>query len=104
MISNTIGKTTSPAPKKHPSTMANRQGLAEITPIAAATASGLAKRAIGVKPQMSANNNNASATVPIFVVVLTAIPIPERSARVILTGSLVAQYDNGKGELLLLVA
>jgi hypothetical protein len=57
--------------------MANCQGLAEITAIAAAAASGLAKREIGVKPQMSANTANASAAVPIFVVVLTAIPNSE---------------------------
>src|SRR4029453_552261 len=102
MISNNIGKTISPAPKKHPSTIANRHGLAETTAIAAATASGLARREIGVKPQMSANTSDTSATV-----ILTAMPSPERSAFSVAHSqrrSVVVQCDRAKGELLLLLA
>ena len=80
--------------------MANRHGLDEITAIAAATGSGLAKREMGVKPQMSARTINASATVPIFVVVLTAMPSLERfgfCAADFQRRSVVGQCDSSKG-------
>ena len=53
--------------------MATRHGLTEIAAIAAATASGLAKREIGVNPQTTANNTSPSMAAAIFPIALTGI-------------------------------